>query len=359
MSAVRFDFAVIGSTPLARLLAGLLAGAHGHSVVHVGESQSSYRLPRGMDLSVAPVTRPETWRLLGEGTAETLKLLGRIAGRGAWSHVDPIFFADGPQGHEALAHMRQMALAFGLAAEKVAPALLGPERQGTLFRDAVRLNRPVIEPALERWMEQQGVRRLPADTIAIGTDGEAQLSLEAGEAIAARQAVLADDAAIMAWLPLRQWPLLLRRQVMSTILTTPTQPIAAPIMVEIDAGVTLVQQAEGGIAAWGPGDLSQFSGHLHALLGAGRQVEQAGQSAYQILASRDGAPAVGRVAGSGADIVAGFGLLGSFMAPALARWLAGAARPMEAAWFGARLVDRAPGDTMAADYTPSTGGRPT
>lgn len=344
------DFVVIGSTPMARLLAGLLAGAHERRVIHVGESQSGYRLPRGIDLSVAPVTRPETWQLLREGTDETRRLLGRIAGRGGWHHADPVFFADGPEGQEALAHMRQLALAFGLAAEKVAPSLLGQGREGTLLRDAIVLNRPVIEPALDSWLDRQGVLRLRPDAITIAMDGETTLALPEDGTVRAQQAILADDAAIMAFLPVRQWPPLLRRQTSATILTAPTRPIAAPIMVQIDSGTTLNQQPEGGIAAWGPGDLAHFSGRLQGLLGAERAIEQAGQSAYQLLAPLDGAPAVGRAAGSGADIVAGFGALGSFLAPALARWLTGTASTQEADWFGARLATRGRADSPVGDY---------
>ena len=36
----------------------------------------------------------------------------------------------------------------------------------------------------------------------------------------------------------------------------------------------------------------------------------------------------------------GFGRIGAFLAPAIARWLCGEARPAENAWLGARLVDR-------------------
>ncbi len=62
MSQPTADFAVFGGTPLARLLAGLLAAKHGRRVVFVGESLSGYRLPRSIDLTVAPLTRPKAGR---------------------------------------------------------------------------------------------------------------------------------------------------------------------------------------------------------------------------------------------------------------------------------------------------------
>ncbi|MFC3704599.1 hypothetical protein ACFOOL_07500 [Devosia honganensis] len=346
-----FDFAVIGSSPLARLLAGLLAGVHGRRVAFVGESQAGYRLPRSIDLSVAPITRPESWFMLTEGVAETLTLVGRIARRGAWSRQDPIFFADGAAPIEALSHMRHMALGHGMAAEPAAPSLLGPGRAGVVLRDAVRLNRPVLEPALDLWLARQGVERVAPGRIEIAPDGAAALSVDGG-GIEARQAILADHDAIISFLPLPQWPRLLRRQSFASILTTPTPPLAAPIMLEINSGTILLQQPEGGIAAIGPGDLAAFSGHLHGLLGRERQVEQAGQTGFAVLATADGAPALGRAAGTGADIVAGMGGFGAFLAPALARWLAGAARAHEAEWFDARLVNRAAAGPPVADFVP-------
>ena len=355
MSEKQVDFAVFGSSPLARLLAGLLAGTHGRSVAFIGESHSGYRLPRDMDLSIAPMTRPQSWALVTALLPETLKLISRIAGRSAWSRVDPILFAEEPQALEALSHMRQMASGFGLAAEKVSASMVGAGRSGVMLRDAVRFNRPILEPALDRWLGQQGVLCGISDEVSIAADGVSIFKL-GYDTILAGQAILADSAAILAHLPKAQWPALLHRQAMATILTTPTQHIAAPVMLQVDTGTTLLQQAEGGIAAIGRGELTHFSAGLHSLLGYGRQVQQAGQTIHVALETHDGAPVFGRVGGVGADVVAGLGPTGGFYAPALARWVAGCARPDEERWFDARLVNRGPrGDAVAEYHTPTIG----
>lgn len=339
MSQAEFDFAVFGSTPLAHLLAGLLAGAHGRTVVHIGESAAGYRLPRGIDLSVAPVTRPDTWSILTDTLPETLKLISQIAGRGGWGRVDPIYFADDEAAREALSHIGHMAAGFGLAIEPTAPSLLGGGRNGITIRDAIRLNRPLLEPALDRWLTRSGVTRATPDAVTIQVDGRTEL--QSGEtALVARQAILADDESIARWLPMRQWPKLLHRQHSASVLTTPTRSLASPLMVELDSGVTLLQQPEGGIAAFGQGRLASFSAHVQALLGHDRQVEQAGQTTFVALHTSDGGPAVGRVDGTGADVVAGMGSFGAFIVPALARWLAGKASTEENTWFGARLANR-------------------
>jgi hypothetical protein len=348
------DFAVLGSTPLARLVAGLLAGTHGKTVLFVGEGQSGYRLPRGIDLSVAPITRPETWALLKAGTAETQRLVARIAGRGALNRVDPVVFAGSPRAREALSHVAHMAQGFGTASEPVVPSLLGQNRSGLILRDALRLNRAVLEPATEKWLADQGVRREIPERVSVRADGSVILHV-GGKAVNARQAILADDAAILAHLPLPQWPPLLRRRTTSSILTTPTKPLLSPIMLEVDTGTLLMQQPEGGIAGTGPDDLATFSLRMQALLGRERQVQQAGQTSFTALITLDGAPALGRVGSVGADIVAGLGSIGAFLAPALARWMAGAATSSEAAWFAARLISRNGRTLPVSEYVPDEG----
>lgn len=358
MSETIRDFLVVGSTPFARLLAGLLAGRHGRSVAFVGESQSGYRLPRRLDLSVAPITRPESWAILGGGVAEVLRLFNRIGGREGWRHVDPIFYAEGYKAREAVSHIRHMARGFGIDAEPAPPSLIGPERTGVILRDAVLLSRPVLEPALDLWLSQEGVERLAPDSIDIAHDGSATL-VSADRTIGARQTILADDEALARLLPPEQWPDLLRHRLGASLLTTPTRPLGAPVMVEMHSGTTLSQSDEGGIAATGPGDLSSFADHFHTLLGRARPVEQVGQTAFWTIHTRDGAPAVGRVAGVGADIVAGLGMSDAFFAPALARWLTENSTPAETAWFSARLVSR-PVDpnSPVADFIPAIGDEP-
>lgn len=339
MTEGKVDFAVLGATPQARLVAGLLAGTHGKLVLFVGESQSGYRLPRGIDLSAFALTRPETWALLKTAVPETLRLVTRIGGRRCVRRLDPIVFADGRAGKEALSHVRHMAGAFGLAAERVPGALLGEGRAGIHLRDTALLNRPVLEPALDRWLAQQGVLT-GATAITMRADGSGWGMRDPGGRVEIGHVVLADDAAILAYLPEPAWPPVLRRQLATTILTEPTAPIAAPVMYQLDSGLTLMQQTERGIAAMGPGALNPFAAALAVLLGDQRQVRQAGQSSYMQVVAADGAPVAGRMRGSGPDLLAGFGPTGAFFAPAIARWLCGKATEAENAWFAARLPDR-------------------
>ena len=67
MSDPHYDLAICGGTPFACLLAGLLTSVHHRRVCIVGDRWSPYRMPHGLDLSVMPSARPETWAMLGLG----------------------------------------------------------------------------------------------------------------------------------------------------------------------------------------------------------------------------------------------------------------------------------------------------
>ncbi|MNT89335.1 hypothetical protein D3C72_2300460 [compost metagenome] len=86
------------------------------------------------------------------------------------------------------------------------------------------------------------------------------------------------------------------------------------------------------------------------LLDKERQFRQAGQSSYETLLTADAAPALGRLRGTGPDIIAGLGPSGAFLAPAIARWLCGKGTAAESAWLGARLVDRQAVPSSVAEF---------
>ena len=75
---VRKEFLQIRRDPSSYLIAGLLPRDHGKRVVLVDERLSPFQLQRGIDLSVAPITRPETWALLRDTTPETVGVLAGV-----------------------------------------------------------------------------------------------------------------------------------------------------------------------------------------------------------------------------------------------------------------------------------------
>ena len=350
MSATQVDFAVFGSSPLAGLVAGLLANQHERRVVTVGPALARYRLPRAIDLSVAPITRPETWSLLSTTVPEASKLIAKIGGRGALRRVDPIFFADDPIGKEALGHFSHMVSAYGVLVEAVPPSKIGAGRKALRIGDALTINRPAFEPAIEAWLTGIGVQRLSETAIAFGEGGSVEIG--AGESlVAARHAVLVDDAAILGHLPGWQWPSQMLRRPQATILTASNQHLAGPIMLQLDSGTVLVQHEEGGMAAMGLGTLGAFSIAIAELTAESGQLQQVGQVGFEALASSDGAPLLGAAVPEGVQLLTALGPTGIFLAPVLARWLADEASAEESAWCNARRADRGNKGASVAEFT--------
>lgn len=348
MSQPRVDFAIVGATPLARLLAGLLAGPHGRSVLLQGESHAGYRLPRNLDLSVGTITRPTTWALLGDTAPDVRRLVTRIGKRPAVARLDPLLVARSAAGQAGLGHVRHMATAFGLAAEPFRGRGLPVGSTGLLLRDASLLQLAAADAAVDDWLRRQGVDRLGEnDRLTVHEDGSG-LARRGEETIAIGQTILADDAAVLAHLPESQWPELLIRQPASTVLTGPVPPLPARVLHDLDSGLWVHQQHGGALVASGPGSTGTTGRRLAALVGETHRFEQAGQSGYTRLVTSDGAPAVGRSAGMGPDVLAGLGPIGAFLAPAIARWLCGGATPAESAWMGSHLVNRSTADSAAS-----------
>jgi hypothetical protein len=353
MNHSRADFAVFGSTPLARLLAGLLARQYGKRVVIVADSQSGFRLPHAHDLSVGAVTRPQTWALLASTSAETGKLLTRIGGKAGISRIDPIFFAETPRGRQGLAYMRHVAAGTGYAVERLAPGALGPNREGLIVRDAMQVHRSRLEPALDAWLDQVGVeRRAVADVSTVmQPDGNVQI-ISGGESVEAETAILADDAAIIDHLAAEQVASLFDIENRAVVVTEPTMALSAPMMMQVDQGLVLTQLASRSIVASSPGDVDALSLRLGVLLSGHQSLRRAGQSRAQVLVSRDRAPIVGRLEIAGPVMLAGLGASGVFLAPAIARLIAGDGRPEEAAYFAAHAPTRTLAPSEVAEYGP-------
>lgn len=356
MKQTRADFVILGTTPLAMLLAGLLQSRHGKAVLLAGADPAGPGLPLGLDLSIAPLTRPESWALLSALVPETLRLLGHI-GRGLSQRQDCLWVAETPSAADALAHMRHMALAFGHGAEPVPASDLEPGQSGMVLRDASLLRRGRLDAALQNWLDRMELRRLQkGETLTIHEDGRATLSDDSGWLPIGR-VILADDAAILNWLQEEHWPSLLRRRKMSALLLPPpvtgSEPMR-PMVRFLAGGVTFARQDNGAMLALAPGAPAEAAHEAARLLGRSGLVEVFGHKGFDALVTADAAPALGRVGSEGPDLLAGLGETGIFLVPALARWLCGSATAAETAWIEARRPDRDVSPSLVAEY----GARP-
>jgi hypothetical protein len=324
------DIAVFGSTPLAWLIAGLLAGEHGCKTSLVWDANGLVTQPTSFDLSVGPITRPETWALLADTVPETTRLIGKIGGKAALRRVDPIFMADTAASANALSHMRHMASAFGHAVEKL------PSNGGGSYRlrDTLTINRPVLAAGLARWFKKSGVRVISGGDASIRDDGTARIVLD-GETIEAGRAVLADDAAILAHLGAGAFPFV--AEDWTGVLAMPEGGPNATASMFIDRDVSMIG-AGGGLQIFARGRPNEALPRIGASVQGRGVVRRMGQSAFQRIATCDGGPVIGGL-GTAPFAIAELGQIATFLAPALARAIAGRNEGDEAAFMAAHAPE--------------------
>ena len=351
MAESSYEFAIFGSTPMAGLLAGLLANVHKKRVCLVGDPMSAYRLARGLDLSAMPATRPETWALLTRTRPETIKLIGKIAGRAGFRRIDPIIIGETPAGVEALAHMSHVARGFGQSMERIAEFPVTAGGAAYRLRDIVDIRRTRFEPLLEDWLARSNVGRISARIAAVTLrrDGSARIDA-GGRSYEATHSVLADDAAILNHLDVDERDRVLRVETTTTLLTEPARRLTAPVMIYLDRGVILNQRASRGIAALSTGRPDQALARIGSSLGRQENLRRAGQTVFKTIATVDGAPLVGPTRAVKATVLAGLGVAGAFLAPALARLIAGVASDAERSYFSAHEAGRGSARAIVADY---------
>jgi hypothetical protein len=344
-----YDYLVLGSTPLAGLLAGLLAIEHKRRVCLVGEPFSPFRLQRSIDVSIAPITRPETLLLLKRAAAETTKLVNSW-GKGLVSRADPLFVAETPESIAALGHFRHLAIALGYAVEPVADRTIA---DGLLLRvrDVQLLGHGRLEPALESWLAKHEVRHLDrADTeLTLRKDGTARI-VHAGHSVEAAQVILSGDDATLEYLPEEARDRSLEVVPGAAMLLDSAKPLLAPYAWFIDRGVVLVQDGKVSVSALLSGDPVTARARLGSAVSRGEALRLAGETVVNSLRTSDGAPFIGPARGHKALVIAALGPGGAFLAPAIARYIAGTATTDEAEWFGARGPTRGNQRLLAADY---------
>jgi hypothetical protein len=245
--------AILGSSPLAALLAGLLAADHSRNVLWVRDSRRQSLLPRDIATSVAPITRPETWRLLQATTAETSRRLARLDGA-MLERSDALFYARQSYPRTALLHMRHTATAYGHAVESdVSNGAEG--RLALRMRDALSLGRARFWKAILPWLERSGVTFVD-DTIAV-----APARGRVGDVVCDR-IVLADDTAIRTHVDPAEIAAFGRETAYRSVLTAPVGPLPAPLIFNADADVQIHQRANGTLEIIARDDAQP---HPHAL----------------------------------------------------------------------------------------------
>ena len=132
---------------------------------------------------------------------------------------------------------------------------------------------------------------------------------------------------------------LLAHAMTSTLLVS--RPLPTPIRRFPDRGVTLLARPGNTVLALVSGD-ADVDARLASCLPGPFPTKRLATTRYRRLATRDGAPVIGKVGKQ--FMVAGLGDASPFFAPALARLIAGVTEPDEKRWFAAHE----PGKTRTA-----------
>lgn len=344
-----YDNLIIGSTPLAGLVAGQLKREHGKRVCLVAEPYSSFGLERRFDCSIELVTRPETLLMLKRLVPETLKLIGAI-GKNLADKVDPLFIAETPSSAAALGHFLHLAQLLELPVERLADRTIS---DGSILkvRGQHLLAHHRFAPALEAWLDAAEVRRLDPDdtTVTIRKDGTARIAA-AGVEAEASQVLIADDAAVLAHLPPDAWDRAIIRSSSTALLLQPAKSAPVPFSLWLDRRMALRQEPKGSLAATLIGDRDSAEARVASATPRSLPLRRAGEARSESLATSDGAPLLAPARGIKVAHLAGFGLTGAFFAPAIARQLAGVATVDEVAWFAAHGATRGNLRLNAAEF---------
>lgn len=334
------NIAVVGSSPLALLLAGLIAADHSRAVVLFARPFSAHRLARAVPLSLAPLTRPESIRLAGDLAGETVRLFSRIA-PGATSRTNAVFSAQGPAAVTALHHFRHIATGFGRVIERLPDAGLS-----LMARDCIRFHHAPFAAAAPDWLDGLGVGRIE-DTggLTVRRNGTGQW----GE-IAFDRVVLADDEALAAHLDAAELEGIASTLPMAAFLTEPVAPLASDVLAHLDHRVTIAQRRDGALEIVAADDDGLAEARIAASLPAGCTPRRAAQTRFSTLVPLDGAPLVGPLKRSRAFVLAGLGMQDIFLAPALARHICDAAPAEEAQWCAARAATRTLHGSPVAEF---------
>src|SRR3569623_1140366 len=146
--ASTYDFAIFGGNALGSLVAGLLAHDHKKQVLLIADPVSPQRLPRGIDLALILATRPQSWKMLRRGVAETVALMAWLGAQDTIEAPDVRVAADLPQTKIDLAHIAATARGYGQSSQGevfpavhrlTAPISLAESRVVTIERGAARL----------------------------------------------------------------------------------------------------------------------------------------------------------------------------------------------------------------------------
>ena len=352
---MNFDFAIVGETPLAAVLAGLLCKQHERNVCWVGTPPHPLQPQRGFDLSVAPITRPETWQLLNHSTPLLVDLLRDIGGTDVVERVDPLLVARSNTGANVLSHIRNVASGFGYTIER--QPVSDRFSSGFQFRDALRVLRRPLSAVLPEYLTALGVEVVTSNNIKLRHQKDGITHILGGDQkFTANHIVLASDDAIRRHANQRDIDANFINIPTAGFLVEPVSALASSVVHDLEAGLTIYQRKNAALDCVAPASFEVVEPRICEHIDADRHPRLAGHAKFQALHTKDGAPLFASLGTGKINAIAGLGASGLFQAPAIARVLSGNGNPSEVDYFSRRSTIGGENKRMSiAEFSPVIG----
>ncbi|WP_029042686.1 FAD-binding oxidoreductase/lyase [Cucumibacter marinus] len=352
MTSQHYDLAVLGSDPFALFLAALLHEDHSRKVILIHNPANRRRLARRFDAAAGAYARPGMWRLLTEGATESRKRLRTAKAQGGLTRLD-IALRLGDKA--ALGHVQALAETVRKAAEPLVgvPAdFAGNHQAGLIFRDVDFVDRLAMRSRMDDWHQRLGLEQLSlgtVDSINFVRDGGVRIA-RGEDRITSDDAVLAGGAMMLRHASPEDTSQALRKQVFTAYLLEPgAVRLPQQIPVWLDDRIALQQRPDLAIACVVRGDREEAARTLLDAMPGLAELKIAGRGRFERLVTADAAPIAGKGRAIRHWLLAGLGTGAFFLAPSLARLIAGEASDIEQEFWRARTPFRDPFTSTVAE----------
>lgn len=330
-----FEFAIIGNTPMAALLACSLSKLYGRKTALIGQFAHSLLPSHGFDISVDIITQPQTWRLIKENISPFEDLLKDFSNEAVYEKIDPIFIARSPKSADALNHARNVASLYGFSIEK--QELTKRVMQSIQFRDAIRIKRRSMFAGLDNWLDRNNVKQINTNNIELKRSaGGLTKIICANETIISKRMVFVDDEAILNYMPQKYIINNFFKIATNALMLEPVKKLKNSTIINIDDNSILFQHANGTIDCTSQNDFTNISNIISNDRENNKHIKLAGKAQFSSIISKDGAGVFGSLSGAKLLYIGGFGTSGAFLTPAMAKILVGKGSEFENEYFAKR-----------------------
>lgn len=333
----KLDFLVVGSTPMATMLAFYLRRSHRCEVGVLADPPHPLRVSRGFDISVSALTRPESWQVLKACTKEVERTIGGFD-RKMLETTDVAMTGHGERAGAALGHIRHMSSAFGVLSEPLTRDMTVRYGGGFVVRGATRLKRRKFNESVRAIIEGIGATWLTFADCQMEW-GSGPIRLETGEMAFVADTAIVCDAGLAAQIsPALAWPSELETIEHCGLMTEPGAQASWPCLMDVGNEGLACSHPDGRLEAWVAGNSHRAEKWLAGMLAHGSQTRLSGRVLERSITSKDRGPVVAQLARSHVHVALGFGASEVFFTPALARHFAQKAQDHERTFFEARGI---------------------